>query len=600
MKKKIFAFFICLSMVMMLIPAIPAASTTVLAAETEHIHCDCGIEHKEIGDHNIDTQTNFSTKLYMEDGKLMKGGQEWVKTKVAITQYYSNDVYALESGSYYLDSDIELYTYNQDYYKSNVLFINGDVKICLNGHNITLNKSESSVINILKGNTLTITDCKGGGNISHKGSYSGGHGIVVNGILNMYGGIISNNRTFGISNNISDSANNGGGVFIESDSKMNMYGGLITNNNAVSGKDQTTGAAVEGYGGGVYICKDGEFTMYGGEISGNNANLGAGGVSNHGTMTVSGAAKIFENTAGDTIASNAYMAEDNPLIISGTLTGKIGIGKQDATVGTIVATGADSDTNYSQIIVSDDSQYDIQNENNNIVLVAHTHIWGTWQHDDTQHWQVCEICSKDAEHTDHTWDNGVITQQPTTTAKGEKTFTCDICKAIKTEDIDKLPPVNYEIVDGANSSWVQNSDGTLTFRANGDLSKFTGVKVDNILLDSDKFTSVSGSTVITLKNDYLNTLSVGKHELTIVYNDGECSTEFEIKAADNNDTPIITNPDNKQNEDNEPEEQNPAAEEIPSPQTGYENNLALWLSLLLISSTAIITVIVNKKEKYYR
>ena len=38
-------------------------------------------------------------------------------------------------------------------------------------------------------------------------------------------------------------------------------------------------------------------------------------------------------------------------------------------------------------------------------------------------------------------------------------------------------------------------------------------------------------TVITLKKDYLSTLSVGKHTLTIVYNDGECSTEFEIKKA---------------------------------------------------------------------
>lgn len=74
---------------------------------------------------------------------------------------------------------------------------------------------------------------------------------------------------------------------------MNMYGGTITNNKAVSGKDSSTGEAIEGHGGGVYVSKDSEFNMYGGEISGNKSNLTGGGVYNLGTMTVSGDAKNF-------------------------------------------------------------------------------------------------------------------------------------------------------------------------------------------------------------------------------------------------------------------------------------------------------------------
>ena len=34
---------------------------------------------------------------------------------------------------------------------------------------------------------------------------------------------------------------------------------------------------------------------------------------------------------------------------------------------------------------------------------------------------------------------------------------------------------DYRIIEGANGSWTQNSDGTLKFVANGDFSKFTGV-----------------------------------------------------------------------------------------------------------------------------
>ena len=89
----------------------------------------------------------------------------------------------------------------------------------------------------------------------------------------------------------------------------------------------------------------------------------------------------------------------------------------------------------------------------------------------------------------------------------------------------------YKITEGANGTWTQNSDGTLTFRANGDFSKFTGVKVDGTLIDAKNYTAVSGSNVITLKADYLKTLSGGTHKITVVYTDGECSANFEVKKA---------------------------------------------------------------------
>ena len=64
---------------------------------------------------------------------------------------------------------------------------------------------------------------------------------------------------------------------------------------------------------------------------------------------------------------------------------------------------------------------------------------------------------------------------------------------------------NYKIIEGANGTWTQNRDGTLVFRANGDFDKFTGIKIDGTLIDAKNYTAVSGSTVITLKTDYLKT-----------------------------------------------------------------------------------------------
>ena len=156
----------------------------------------------------------------------------------------------------------------------------------------------------------------------------------------------------------------------------------------------------------------------------------------------------------------------------------------------------------------------------------------------------------------------------------------------------------YKITEGANSSWKQNSDNTLKFVANGDFSKFTGVKLDGTLVAADKYTAVSGSTVITLKKDYLSTLSVGKHTLTIVYNDGECSTEFEIKAAS-----ITSSTDSTGNNSGSTSSKvnKPDTSETTSPKTGDTNNMFLWFIILFVSGSVTIgTLMVHRKKQYNR
>ena len=51
------------------------------------------------------------------------------------------------------------------------------------------------------------------------------------------------------------------------------------------------------------------------------------------------------------------------------------------------------------------------------------------------------------------------------------------------------------------------------------------------------YTVKEGSTIITLKAEYLNTLSVGKHTFEIVWNDGSASTSFIIKENEIVDAP---------------------------------------------------------------
>ena len=129
---------------------------------------------------------------------------------------------------------------------------------------------------------------------------------------------------------------------------------------------------------------------------------------------------------------------------------------------------------------------------------------------------------------------------------------------------------DYEVIEGANSSWVHNSDETLTFRVNGDLSKFVGIKVDDEWVDKENYIAASGSTIITLKNEYLKTLSVGKHKITFVYTDGEVSTNFEVKEEGF----------------------------FKSPKTGDTSNILVWYSLFAVSALIVFGITVyNKKKK---
>ena len=143
---------------------------------------------------------------------------------------------------------------------------------------------------------------------------------------------------------------------------------------------------------------------------------------------------------------------------------------------------------------------------------------------------------------------------------------------------------DYKIIEGANGSWTQNSDGTLTVRANGEFSKFTGVKVDGKLIDSKNYTAKSGSTIVTLSKDYLATLSAGNHSLTVVFNDGECSTNFTVKAASGSNPG--TNPGTAVTPGNTTN----------NPQTGDHSGIVLAVVALFVSGGALTVLGVAKKK----
>lgn len=179
--------------------------------------------------------------------------------------------------------------------------------------------------------------------------------------------------------------------------------------------------------------------------------------------------------------------------------------------------------------------------------------------------------------------------------------TTDIATLTVTE---KVTTVDYEILDGANSSWTQNTDGNIVIRGNGEIAKFVSVKVDGKVVDADNYTVTEGSTIITLKPDYLKTLSKGSHTFEIVWTDGSAGTSFVV--AENN--PSVTEPSEtepaeqpSETQPSEPSSTEPSSTEnddpaITAPQTGYSFSRAPFITLFVVVLAGTVVMTVRRKK----
>lgn len=129
--------------------------------------------------------------------------------------------------------------------------------------------------------------------------------------------------------------------------------------------------------------------------------------------------------------------------------------------------------------------------------------------------------------------------------------------------------VDYEIVKGDGGKWEKGTKTGLSFMVNGACSKFTGIEIDGKPVDKDNYTVVSGSTIITLKAEYMETMSAGRHRLEVQYTDGKASCEFDVFSKD----------------------------DIPAPGTGDSSNILLWITLLVVSGGMLGTATVKNKKR---
>ena len=150
-----------------------------------------------------------------------------------------------------------------------------------------------------------------------------------------------------------------------------------------------------------------------------------------------------------------------------------------------------------------------------------------WAHDAKNHWHVCR-CGDIIDKAEHTFE-WVVDWPATVEAKGEKHQECTVChEKGKTEEIAILAP---EITDGKGQTMVVEAAKDLSFRSNAPLEFFRKVLVDGKEVARENYELTEGSTIVTLKASFLNTLGVGEHTLSVVSTTGTAETTFTVAEA---------------------------------------------------------------------
>ena len=141
-----------------------------------------------------------------------------------------------------------------------------------------------------------------------------------------------------------------------------------------------------------------------------------------------------------------------------------------------------------------------------------------------EHW-TCSTCGK--YFSDENGSSEITAEDTMLKAIGHsyENGKCTVCGGID-------PSFKAMIIEGANGKWQKGSEGGLPFTSNAVFADFQKVQVDGRDVDASNYTVAEGSTIVTLKPSYLETLSAGKHTLAIVSDTGTAETEFTVLAAE--------------------------------------------------------------------
>lgn len=167
----------------------------------------------------------------------------------------------------------------------------------------------------------------------------------------------------------------------------------------------------------------------------------------------------------------------------------------------------------------------------------------------------------------------------------------------------------YKVIDGHDSVFEKGggnaedgADGSalrqpVIIRIDGDFDKFEEVYVDGKLVSKECYSAVAGSTIITFKEEYLETLSVGEHKVTVEYTDGTANTTFTIKDNTSGNGLTSEEPTTSGTGNGEPNDDNSAlkddgAGKYVAAKTGDDVKYWPLVAMMLLASGALLVCFV--------
>lgn len=142
--------------------------------------------------------------------------------------------------------------------------------------------------------------------------------------------------------------------------------------------------------------------------------------------------------------------------------------------------------------------------------------------------------------------------------------------------------------ESLNQTYTLDKDTTLIFTADVDFAKFESVAVDGQIISADKYTAKSGSTIVELKKDYLNTLSAGEHTVTVNWVDGSASTKIMVAKQSTTTEATTESTTTATTENTVPNDK--------TPETGDNVGIDMLIVLIVLSGMGILAIMSLDKK----
>ena len=346
--------------------------------------------------------------------------------------------------------------------------------------------------------------------------------------------------------------------------------GIITCGNSYLNTAETSG--------GVYIETGGSFTMTSGTISGNRTYPAGGGVTNYGTFTMNGGT-ISDNASGYEAGGvyNAGTFTMNGGTISGNTANNVGGGVFKNYNGDFTMLGGEITSNkatnsaggvYGSTTVGGDANITGNQKGNGIANNLYCDYYMKITISDAK--PLTGNASIGISSADTPTKDSPVTFSNTVTTDCSGYFSSDNSAygvKFNTDHLELVKLAEYKIIAGADGKLTKDAVVDHSITGDGSYADFVKLNMDGQVVDAANYAVKSGSTIVTFKKAYLETLSVGKHEVEMIWKDGIAKTTLTIAEAPGN------------------------------PETGDSTNMILWFSIFAAAASALAVMMVRGRRE---